>query len=170
MGFSHPIHASRMVQLCSWNFFFSASSVPTLWESTFGQQDALSQSQAAMDLTGPIRCEFTSLRFAGKKKKKCFFNVVQWVESCNIVQRILLTHIVRVNSSDGLCFFQNPQSPNFVLHTHTHTKAELGVTCGGSKWGRAGLACGMWVHTYHTVYLLTLHIPKSKLFKLNVWH
>lgn len=59
---------------------------------------------------------------------------------------------------------QSALSPLIACGFHTpfrftHNKAELGVTCPGSKWGRAGPACGMWVHTYRTEWLKR---PQSK--------
>lgn len=58
--YSKPTQGRRMVQFSSWNFLLPA--FPTLWESTFGQQDTLRQSEVALYLSGPIRREFTKSR------------------------------------------------------------------------------------------------------------
>lgn len=145
-----------MVPFRSWNFFFLLPAFPTLWESTFGQQDTLSQSQAALHSSGPIRRAFTKSRRCTVKRWRFLTVPTESNESRAHTQTDALSGQSRGNrdthyagsSAFRLLTIVHPRS------FHINNRPERGVTCPGSKWGRAGLACGwQWMRN------VSSHIP-----------
>lgn len=135
---SKPTQGRRMVQLWGWSCSFPAS--PTPWESTFGQQDALGQSPAALYLIGPIRRDF------GKSRR------------CNVKKGGVLSCVCQVNRTRGLPggWKQTKPSfwrPYFEIYAVCLSFSEHGWKRSHTLWS------GEWcLHLKGIVGLLNLHI------------